>query len=74
MQDLINHLVEKTGIAPEKAQHVLSEVAAFIKEKFPMAGGMIDNVLGSSATASTPATSADSGTDILGGLGSKFGL
>ena len=38
-----------------------------------MAGGMIDNVLGSTTVASTT-TPADSSTGVLGGPGSKFGL
>lgn len=72
MQNLINHLVNKTGITAEKAQEVLGEIGNYIKENFPMAGGMIDSFLGSTNTTSGSEPDADD--HLVGGIGSKFGL
>lgn len=71
VQELINQIVEKTGVPADKAQQVLNVVAGFVKDKFPMMGGQIDSLLGSNATG--PTTGGES-NDLLGGLGSKFGL
>ncbi|HVF96305.1 MAG TPA: hypothetical protein VM871_03240 [Flavisolibacter sp.] len=71
MQDLIKQIVEKTGIPADKAQQVLSVVGNFVKQKFPMAAGQVDGMLGSSGGTSS---GDDKGNDLIGGLGSKFGL
>ena len=73
MQDLIKQIVEKTGVPADKAQQVLGVVGNFIKQKFPMAAGQVDSVLGSS-TGAANSGAQDSGDNLLGGLGSKFGL
>jgi len=70
MSELINQIVEKTGIPADKAQQVLGVVAGFIKQKFPQFGGQIDSVLGTSGEASDKNT----GSNILGDLGSKLGF
>lgn len=70
MHDLINQIVEKTGIPADKAQQVLGVVSNFVKQKFPAIGGQIDSVLGSG-------NSSDSGVDAsnpLSDIGKKFGL
>lgn len=51
MQELINKLVEKTGINAEQANSVIQVVKDFAKEKFPMLGGAVDNLFGSSDNA-----------------------
>ena len=71
MQDLINQIVEKTGIPADKAQQVLGVVAGFVKQKFPAIGGQIDNVLG---TSGAPATSDSGASNPLGDIGSKLGF
>lgn len=73
MQDLIKQIVEKTGIPADKAQQVLSVVAGFVKEKFPMIGGQIDSVLGNSGSNAGSGESSSTGNP-LGDIGSKFGL
>ena len=72
MHDLINQIVEKTGIPADKAQQVLGVVAGFVKQKFPMVAGQVDSVLGSSTGSAGGAQ--DAGESLLGGLGSKLGL
>ena len=70
MNELINQIVQKTGVPADKAQQVLGVVAGFIKQKFPQFGGQIDSLLGTSGGQTTE-TKADSA---LGDLGSKLGL
>ncbi len=74
MQDLINQIVQKTGIPADKAQQVLGVVAGFVKEKFPMVGSQIDNMLGSSGVPAAGGDAKTGSNDLLGGLGSKIGL
>ena len=49
MQELINRLTEKAGISAEQANKVLDTVKDFVKEKFPMMAGAVDNLLGADA-------------------------
>ena len=44
MQELIDRLVEKAGITPEQAQAAIEAIKDFVKEKFPMLEGAVDNV------------------------------
>lgn len=71
VQDLINQIVEKTGVPAEKAQQVLGLVANFVKEKFPMVGGQIDSVLGTGGQASGNTSASN---NLMDDIGSKLGL
>ena len=71
MNELINQIVEKTGIPADKAQQVLNVVAGFVKQKLPAFGGQIESVLGTSGGA---ATNAGAAGDPLGDLGGKLGF
>lgn len=71
MNELINQIVEKTGIPADKAQQVLTVVAGFVKQKFPAFGGQIDSVLGPSGGQS--GSSGSSGNP-LGDIGNKLGF
>jgi hypothetical protein len=64
MQELIQKLTEKAGISPEQAEKVLEAVKDFVKEKFPMMAGAVDNLLGSDAPAASGAQT-EPGTDFL---------
>lgn len=46
MQELINLLTSKAGISSEQASKVLDTVKEFVKEKYPMMAGAVDNLLG----------------------------
>ena len=72
MNELINQIVQKTGIPADKAQQVLGVVSGFVKQKFPAIGGQIDSVLGTGQGAQNnqPAGSVNP----LGDLGSKLGF
>lgn len=58
MQDLINSLKEKVGITEEQAIASITHVKEYVKEKFPMVAGAVDNLLNVHATpsAATPNT------------------
>ena len=43
MQELIEKLIKGHGLTPEQSYGVLNTIKEFIVEKFPMAGGMLDN-------------------------------
>ena len=73
VQDLINQVVEKTGIPADKAQQVLGVVANFIKQKYPMVGSQIDAALGTGGqTDGGAGTGGASG--FMGDIGGKLGF
>ena len=73
VQDLINQIVEKTGIPADKAQQVIGVVANFVKQKYPMVGSQIDSVLGTGgASGENPAAGGASG--FMGDIGGKLGF
>lgn len=46
MQELIDKLTEKTGISAEQAEQAIETIKDFVKEKFPMMAGAVDNLFG----------------------------
>ncbi|MFN8242738.1 MAG: hypothetical protein U0X40_01680 [Ferruginibacter sp.] len=44
MQELINRLTEKAGISAEQAGKAIDTIKDFVKEKFPMLSGAVDNM------------------------------
>ncbi len=73
VQDLINQIVEKTGIPADKAQQVLGVVANFVKQKYPMVGGQIDSALGTGGGQSG-GNSGSGGSGFMGDIGGKMGF
>lgn len=59
MQELINQLTAKAGITADQAVKALDTIKEFVKEKFPMMAGAVDNLFaaqgGEQAAASAPA-------------------
>ena len=47
MNELIQRLVNEAGITPEQAQKCIDSIANFVKEKFPMMGGAVDQLFAS---------------------------
>ena len=74
VQDLINQIVQKTGVPADKAQQVLGVVANFVKEKFPMMGGQIDSLLGTSGGQAGGDNKNDSGNNFMSDIGGKMGF
>jgi len=63
MQELITRLTEKAGISADQATKAVDTIKEFVKEKFPMLSGAVDNMFASqaenaSATAAQPTAEA----------------
>ncbi len=57
MQELITRLTQKAGISTEQAATAIETIKDFVKEKFPMMAGAVDNLFsGTGAAASSAAT------------------
>ena len=59
MQELINRLTEKAGISSDQAHTAIHTIKEFIKEKFPMMAGAVDNFFPGSAPAETMNTTSN---------------
>lgn len=44
MNDLIERLVAEANLTPEQAQKAVETIANYVKEKFPMIGGAVDQI------------------------------
>lgn len=53
MNELIEKLISQAGITADQAQKSLETVKDFVKEKFPMLGGAVDNIFNSELKATT---------------------
>jgi hypothetical protein len=58
MQELITRLTEKAGISADQATEAVDIVKDFVKEKFPMMAGAVDNLLGGADATSNLAAAA----------------
>ncbi len=58
MHELIQKLQNEHGLQPEQSHGILNTIKDFIKEKFPMMAGAVDNLFpaGSAATTTTGTT------------------
>jgi hypothetical protein len=56
MEELIQRLQNVHGLTAEQSHGILNTIASYIKEKFPMVGGAIDNLFQSGTTPSAPGT------------------
>ena len=63
MQELITRLTEKAGISADQANKAIDTIKDFVKEKFPMLSGAVDNMFaGSADTATATAPKAEEHT------------
>ncbi len=51
MNELIQRLVNEAGLTPEQALKAVETVAGFVKEKFPMLGGAVDQIFSAGSQA-----------------------
>ena len=49
MNELVERLVNEAGITPEQATKAIAALSGYVKEKFPMLGGAVDNLFGENA-------------------------
>jgi len=62
MKELIDQLTQKAGLSEEQAGKAIATIKDFVKEKFPMMAGAVDNLLGGDAAASTTTTATTATT------------
>lgn len=77
MQELIQKITGKTGISTEQAAQVVDTVKDYIKEKFPMVAGAVDNLFSGDKAAATSGAADSSLLDkisdvIPGAMGEKI--
>lgn len=53
MEELITLLQQRAGISQEQAIKALDTIKDFVKEKFPMMAGAVDNLLGTKQSSSS---------------------
>ncbi|MGI8952301.1 MAG: hypothetical protein ACR2FN_12060 [Chitinophagaceae bacterium] len=58
MEELIQKLQNMHGLSAEQSHEILNTIAQYIKEKFPMLGGAVDNLFHTSSTSATSAGAA----------------
>jgi hypothetical protein len=61
MNEIVERLTTHAGLSPEQAQKAVETIADFVKEKFPMLGGAVDQIFTGGA--------GGSGNTGLGGFG-----
>lgn len=44
MNELIERLVKEAKLSPAQAEQAITTIANFVKEKFPMLGGAVDQI------------------------------
>lgn len=71
MQEMIERLTKQAGLSPEQAQKAITTIADFVKEKFPMLGGAVDQMFTGGNSGDNDKTGGPSG---LGGFGGFGGL
>ena len=62
MQELLDKLKNVHGLSSEQSHGILNTIKEYIKEKFPMVGGAVDNLF-------PPNNGAGTGTTTAGDLG-----
>ncbi|MBC7890354.1 MAG: hypothetical protein H7Z13_20955 [Ferruginibacter sp.] len=62
MHELITRLTEKAGISTEQATKALDTIKDFVKEKFPMMAGAVDNLF---APGEQPITTAGATSAVI---------
>jgi hypothetical protein len=53
MEELIQRLQSMHGLSAEQSYGILNTIVTFIKEKYPMVSGAIDNLFQTHTTSST---------------------
>ena len=69
MNELITSLTEKAGITAEQAHKAVETIKDFVKEKFPMMAGAVDNLFAAApaaaATDAVPDPTAPAATRMI---------
>ena len=44
MNELVDRLIKEANLNPQQAQKAIETIADFVKERFPMLGGAVDQI------------------------------
>lgn len=44
MNELVDRLIKEASLSPAQAQKAIETIANFVKERFPMLGGAVDQI------------------------------
>jgi len=73
MQELIDNLIAKAGISQDQAEKAIGAVKDFVKEKFPMLEGAVENMFGSKPAGDATAAAGETTSGGLGDIEAKAG-
>ena len=73
MEELLEKLRNIHGLSIEQSQGILNTIKEYVKEKFPMVGGAIDNIFPSNTATPSATTTAPGDTGTTSGPESKGG-
>lgn len=73
MNELVQIIVEKTGVSQEKAQLAVESVVSYLKGKLPAVGSQLDALLSSSGEAGKGEGLSEKAKSVVAGLGGLVG-
>lgn len=72
MEELIKKLQDNHGLTAEQSYEILNTIKEFIKEKFPMVGGAVDNLFQNNNEGNTPSSGDTGSTEGSAAKGGSF--
>ena len=71
MQELIDHLKEKVGLTSEQATNAIGAVEDYVKQKFPMLEGAVENMFGNQNQQADTSSASSTASDFVKDATSK---
>lgn len=71
MNEIVERVAAQAGISPEQAQKAVEAIAGFVKEKFPMLEGAVENMFNSNSGGSEDGSPGVGNLGGFGGFGQK---
>lgn len=65
MTELISKLIADAGLSSEQASKTLDVIKGFVKDKFPMLSGAVDNVFGAQADGDVAASGIEAAAPVV---------
>jgi hypothetical protein len=72
MEELIQKLQNNHGLSSEQSYGILKTITDYVKEKFPMVGGAVDNLFQSGTTPSATGTTPEDVNNNVANSGSPL--
>jgi hypothetical protein len=71
MQELIDHLKEKVGLTADQATNAVEAIKDYVKQKFPMLEGAVDNMFGKQEQQTNSSSAGNAASDFVKDATSK---